>query len=516
MQKLLLTLGLFVCLHVSAQLPEDALRFSRTIPSGTAREQAIGGAMGSLGGEISSGFVNPAGLGFYKTDEIVVTPGWHFLLNKSSYLDTRTTSSVAQNFNLGTSGVVFSYPGRNPGVSNAFAIAVNRTADFYNNIHYKGENAYSSFAEQYAEEFANSGLSIDNAIGNASVSYGTRMALYSYLIDTATVNGVLQVIAQPQKAGRVLQDNTLQTRGGITEIDLSLGSGKHDKFYIGGSLGIPILNYTRYQTYTESDATGNPNNDFDYFTYKETYTTSGWGLNAKLGAIFRPASAWRIGLAIHTPNMMGLTDKISASMITRTENYTNLQQVSISSDSLDRLTGVVNANSVNYDLYTPWKFLLSGSYVFGAGKADTRQQKGFITADLEYATTNDANYRAGDVDNGVTGNDYYSQVNQAIKASYKGTLAAHLGGEMKFHTLMVRAGAAYYTSPYRQSDLKGDRLYLSAGAGYRNKGFFLDLAYIMGFSRDINVPYRLSDKLNSYAALKEYAGTVVLTAGIKL
>jgi hypothetical protein len=473
--------------------------------------------MGSLGGEISAGFVNPAGLGFYRTNEIVISPGWRLGKDNANYLGTHASASAAGNFNLGTSGFVISYEGRNPGTSNTFALAINRTANFNSNISYKGENDYSSFSEQYVEEFAASGLNINSAIGNPSLSYGTRMALYSYLIDTATINGSLQVIGQPQKAGRLLQANNLQSRGGITEMEISLASCQHDKWYIGGSIGIPFLSYTRYQTYTESDATGNPNNDFDSFTYRETYTTKGVGVNAKLGAIFRPGTSWRFGLAIHTPSVLGLTDEIHASMITRTENYTNLRQVSISSDSLDQMTSVSGANTVNYNLYTPWKFLLSGSYVFGSGMADTRQQKGFITADLEYITTGSPHFSSGGNTNTNTNDDnYFSQVNQAIKGSYKGTLAARVGGEMKFNTLMVRAGAAYYSNPYRNGELKADHLFLSTGIGYRNKGFFVDLTYVMGFSRDVNFPYRLADKANTYAALKEYSGTALLTFGIKL
>src|ERR1700704_4964725 len=122
MKKLYLIAFLFLSQQLFAQLPEDALCMSWTVPSGTARQQAIGGAMGSLGGEISAGFVNPAGLGLYKTNEVVISPGWRFLLDKSSYLGTGTSGSSAQNFNLGASGLVLSYPGQNPGVSNAFAI----------------------------------------------------------------------------------------------------------------------------------------------------------------------------------------------------------------------------------------------------------------------------------------------------------------------------------------------------------------------------------------------------------
>src|SRR5882757_8624851 len=119
MQKIVTLLTLLVCQQLSAQLPEDALRSSWTTPSGTARQQAIGGAMGSLGGEISAASVNPAGLGMYKTSEFVLSPGFRFLSDKSNYRGTGTSASAANNFNLGTSGLVLGYTGRN-GNSNAF------------------------------------------------------------------------------------------------------------------------------------------------------------------------------------------------------------------------------------------------------------------------------------------------------------------------------------------------------------------------------------------------------------
>lgn len=57
-----------------AQLPDDALRYSYPFVSGTARSQAIGGAIGALGGDITAAHINPAGIGLYKTREIVLSP----------------------------------------------------------------------------------------------------------------------------------------------------------------------------------------------------------------------------------------------------------------------------------------------------------------------------------------------------------------------------------------------------------------------------------------------------------
>src|ERR1700744_418669 len=140
-------LGLFLCFNATAQLPEDALRASWATPSGTARAQAIGGAMGSIGGDITAGFVNPAGLGLYKTSEFVLSPSLHFFLDKSNYLGTVQSGPSGNRFVTGASGLVLSLPSAGPESSNTLAIAVNRTADLNSHITYHGINAYSSFAE---------------------------------------------------------------------------------------------------------------------------------------------------------------------------------------------------------------------------------------------------------------------------------------------------------------------------------------------------------------------------------
>ncbi|MGZ3881277.1 MAG: hypothetical protein ACXVBF_08070, partial [Flavisolibacter sp.] len=65
-----------------AQEPADALKFSWYVPGGSARTTAVGGAMGSLGGDLTATFVNPAGLAFYRTGDFVFTPLYQFQKTK--------------------------------------------------------------------------------------------------------------------------------------------------------------------------------------------------------------------------------------------------------------------------------------------------------------------------------------------------------------------------------------------------------------------------------------------------
>ncbi len=196
MMKRLCTLcpSLLIVCFVQAQLPEDALRLAYTHPYGTAREQAIGGAMGSLGGDITANYINPAGLAFYKTGELLLTPGWSFDATKTSFLSSDMKTPVAGHFIMGTSGFVRGWGDQKS--TTTISLAVNQTANFRNHFSYQGNNSYSSAAEAYAEEFTASGLSIDQALAEPGLSYGTRMALYTYLIDTS-MGGLGPTISQP-------------------------------------------------------------------------------------------------------------------------------------------------------------------------------------------------------------------------------------------------------------------------------------------------------------------------------
>ena len=65
--KLLLTLLLLFHYNVNGQYGyyTDVLKFSHYFNGGSARIEGIGGATISLGGDVSSTSINPAGLGFF-------------------------------------------------------------------------------------------------------------------------------------------------------------------------------------------------------------------------------------------------------------------------------------------------------------------------------------------------------------------------------------------------------------------------------------------------------------------
>ena len=104
--------------------------------------------MGSLGGDITANHVNPAGIGLFKTRELVITPGFALNNNRFNYRGT-DTANQKNAFNYGTSGIILGSAGnangKNKWTSSAFAISVNQLANYNNRVRFKGFNNFSSF-----------------------------------------------------------------------------------------------------------------------------------------------------------------------------------------------------------------------------------------------------------------------------------------------------------------------------------------------------------------------------------
>ncbi len=81
---------------------------------------------------------------------------------------------------------------------------------------------------------------------------------------------------------------------------------------------------------------------------------------------------------------------------------------------------------------------------------------------------------------------------------------------------MVRLGGAYYGNPYSDAALSSNITQLSGGLGYRNKGVFVDLTYAHILNKDVNFPYRIQDKANTFATYNNTRGNLMLTLGFKL
>lgn len=510
-RKLYIAILILSAQQAWSQVPEEALRLSWKPQMGTARNQAIGGAMGSLGGDATAVLVNPAGLAFYKTTDVFLSPGFRFGKGTGSFLGTTKNGVNQNNFSLGSSGIVaggFGYKSKT-----SFALTVTRVADFKQTIAYNGRNNNSSFAGPLADEFASSHLTIDQALNSNDISVPTKMALYTYLVDTATINGSKQVIARSESTTLRNQEHVSEISGGVTEITAGLAHEFNKKLMLGISGGMPVVKIDRNTYYRESDVSGNQGNDFNYMAYRENFKLTGFGFNVKAGVIYRPKEYIRLGFALHSPEILMLKETFSSGLAADLENLfaPNTGYDSVASSTI---TGNTNEQT-KYTNHTPARIILSGSYVFREVE-NIKRQKGFITADIEFTNYKWMSFNSSEEVTDET-KAYYKPFNDAIDAIYKTAFNFRVGGELKFKIIMARLGFAYYSSPYKDKTLKASKMNLSGGLGYRHKGMFLDLTYIHHINKDVNFPYRVNAPgVNNFANLKETGGNVLLTVGFKI
>lgn len=491
--------------YAAAQDETDALRGSYLSTQGTARSIGFGGALGSIGGDFSSLSVNPAGIGVYRGSEFTFTPAMKINSANTGYQNINTTDNNSR-FTISNFGLVFTSSAKgkrytkNKWKTVSFGIGANRVADYNRNYTYKGYNDKSSGAEAFGIDAVNYPSDVTNSNQLAGLGYKT------YLIDTfydpAKGNRLDYITASNWTTG-LNQQRTVKEKGGITEYTISLGGNYMEKLMLGATLGIPSLVYKREVTYTESDATNNPDNDFNSFTYRESLVTRGSGINLKLGVIYKPNEAFRVGLALHTPTYFNLKDVFNRSLTANTENKKD--RLGDKSGPITRIDA--DEKEFEYGMLTPWRAVVSAAGIIG--------KHGFITADYEYV-----NYAAARFDFDNNSSDYETFVNQKIKNTYQGASNARLGAEGRFGTFMVRLGVGYMGSPYKKSYGGAERFDFSGGLGLRNDDWFLDLGVVHSMYTTQEQPYTLDHPYLGivpvpYANIKNNLNNVAITFGTK-
>ncbi len=527
MKKILLGFLLVqISFSLVAQDAFDALRLSQFNPVNTARIRSIGGANVSLGGDLSSAYINPAGLAQYKTNEIVFTPG--FFMNRANmkYNDSSFKKGRAA-LNNGASGLIVSWSNRwrSSNIKNTtISLTLNQTANFNSNFNYSGRNNLSSYSEKWVEELvANQVDNFNNALN--FFPNGASLAVENYLVDTILSNGSIVGYRTNAEILRMPLDQNFvyETPGGIQEATFGAAWNFREKILYGFSIGMPFVDFRRNTTVTEKDGTGNNNNDFDNFRLTETFSTRGAGLNARLGVIFKPVEHFRIGLTFHTPTVYSLTDRTNATLTTDVENYARrISGDNTKGSQFSLSTGDITGGedyTFSYQLTTPWRAAASLSYVFREIK-DVTKQKAFITADVELVNYKSMSYSSNTESfNSSDNSSYFNSVNSDIDALYRMALNARIGGELKFKTMMVRAGFNYAGSPYKKDVLpdgaKAWSMTPSLGIGYRDKGMFADLTYAHTLGRDVHFAYLLSGNDYPFARNHFNAGQLVATIGFK-
>jgi hypothetical protein len=472
---------------VYSQNVDDALRYSQNFYGGTARAISMGDAFTSLGADLSAISINPAGTGMFRSMEISFTPQLYFDNTSSTFNGTKT-GDYRYNFGLPQIGIVgslISHENSSGLVSLNFAYSYNGLNNYNENITMSGVSQNSSMADYWAKSsngtlYSNltggAGIAfdtwvIDTISGSGGKSYGTTFSHYGD--STASKYG--------QTITRVVTDD-----GYKGEHTFSLGANFSNKFFLGASFGITVIQYTGHYDHMENDF---PNSIYDFknFAYTNHFEESGTGYSFKIGAIYRPIDLIRIGFAFHAPIGFRMHEYFYDNITT---NFDNADSYNSANDPM----------RYDYTLSTPMRIL--GGISFQVRKF------AILSADYEYV-----DYRQARFSNGSDGYNFSTE-NQSIQAILNSASNFRFGAEFRLGSIYLRGGYGFYGSAFAKGEVNQDMNYnsVSGGVGFRQKNIYFDLAYSDLFYTQ---KYFMYEGQPSPATIQAGKNTFTATVGMK-
>ncbi|CAN5571840.1 outer membrane protein transport protein [soil metagenome] len=475
-------------IRAMAQSEADALRYSQSSISGTARFSSMAGAFGALGGDFSSIAVNPAGLGIYRKSEFTISSSIYTSQTTTDFLG-KTATENKFNFNIPNFGFAFTH------LTNAdrkdlqgwksvtFGIGMTRINNFHTHSFYESLNPDNSLLNHFVEN-ANNSTSLDG--------FYEQLAYDAGLIYPENDSSDI-FTSDMGSAGTypITQRRSSTARGGINEWDISLGANYNNIVYLGASLGISSIRYLEESIYTEEDK-DNIIPVLNKYSLQQDVTTSGTGVNLKLGVIVRPAPWVRIGASFHTPTLY-------ASM---RDDYKNI--ITSSLENIPTSPAESPDGTYQYTMITPLKAI--GSVAFIIGKA------GLISADYEFVDYSGSRFDADDAS--------FSAVNDAIRTKYTSTGNFRIGGEYRWNAISFRGGYGLYGSPFNSNEktvgADYSKTYYAGGIGIRDKNYFIDLGYNYSESNEYYQPYTLLNNVSVAGSKNNLVNhNFVVTFGVK-
>lgn len=486
MKKILIFATFVTCaLSTFAQGSYEAFRFSQIDYMGTARYLGAGGAFGATGGEFSALSYNPAAIGLYKRHEVSFTPMTLSFFKDNTFYNGESSYTQNPKYTVNQCGLVIANPIHNSEWKTwQFAFGYNRIMDYNNIFRVQGPN-HSSFIDPI--------VSSANGYHPQNLIYDAKIAWKTWLIDT--IPGTNTSYYSPFSDEDLEQTAIVKQSGGIDEITFTFGGNFNDKLYIGGGIGIPILNYTEQTIYSEIPYYGFPLQGITDYSVITRQTDKGTGINAKIGIIYQPVNFLRLNFAIQTPTYYW---KIK-------ENYSR------------EMTSYWETSSNQHEDYaSSYKFALSTPLRLNAGFSFLINKRAFIDAEYEMSNYGSATLFA---------NDYsFAFENEDIHNRYGICHTVRIGGEVNLTSnFALRAGYNYKSSPYSKSSISQSAFNASAhhgsiGFGFRSKFFFADLAYVIKYCKDSYTLYdgNYSPKAcNTTAEIKNTTHRIVATIGCK-
>lgn len=484
--------------NVAAQDIYKVEQFSGSDLNGDARFVGMGGAMSSLGANLSAMGTNPASTALYRRGDM-----------------SFTFSSLSQNGNAKDADYLGSSKNRMSFDQAGFVYTLNvddNTLKFVNfgfgykkarNLHqFLGLNNIGlsrgmsqSWQMRNLAQVSNRWLNLEKDADRGNTTPVANLGYDVFMIDPVKdadgkVTDYKTGYAEAYHYGRAI-------RGAIEQYDFNVSFNLSEQYYLGVNIGLYNLHGRSAMEYEEASLgeDGMPFTAADgkrktYLMQVEDHV-SGTGVDAKFGFIARPfaESPFRLGLAIHTPTFYNISTR-SDVKLSSPYGHTNTQ-TGETFEYTNKSARVIN----DYYVRTPWKVNFSVGTTFANVLA--------VGAEYEIADHLAAQTRFMDNGYAYTIDDWSrgtkDKVMQYEIDNYmKDVHTLRLGAELRVAPeWFLRGGYNFVSSPFKKDAFLnlytdspsykyatntdyvnlGSINRFTLGIGYRGKNFYADMAY---------------------------------------
>ncbi|WP_435623108.1 OmpP1/FadL family transporter [Flagellimonas sp.] len=463
MKRFLTFIIVLSCAFVSGQNITDVLRYSLEETQGTARFQALGGAFGALGGDLSALNVNPAGSAVFNFSEFSVTGTNYNRENEVLFGNSQRNTDI-NSIELNQVGGVFVFKSsESPWKKLALAFNYDQVRNFDNEFVASGnttqgiDNYFLNFAQgvelgplrvQDGEFIEDAYLDIGSSLG-----FGAQQAFLGFqagLIEPVADEDTNTAYVSNAQYTSVNQDYLQSTNGFNSKFTLNFSGQYQENLYVGASVNFHSVFFEQLTLLDEGGY--DPTSPVQFTTFDNFLRTEGYGFSFSVGAIAKLNDNIRIGGSYQSPTWYELTDdtsqRINSTLAEPDINFIDF--------------GIVNLFE-DYSIKTPAKITGSAAVVFG--------KDGLISFDYGYQDFSQAEITPNLDPNFAAENEFIAN-NLGVVNTYR------IGGELRFEQVSLRGGYRYEESPYENGEIIGDLTGFSGGIGYNFGPSRIDLAFV--------------------------------------
>ena len=473
-----------LCLSVNAQSLNDALRYNQTSLSGSARYNALSGAFGALGGELSSISINPAASSVFLSSELSVTANAFNNEVTSSYFNNKNINSF-NGVDLSQAGIVVVLKDEGSSkwskISFGFNYQVNNNFD--NNILARGNNSNNNGIDKYflhhamnrnlddisqinGENFREAYINIGE---QPNLGYSAQQALFGYegYVINPLFSGDSNQPNDPLSPINPVYDYTSNTvplnngfyheyflnSFGINRLyTFNISGSFKDKFYFGLNINSHRFDYTEKIDFYESNYANE--SGIKALRFNNYLTSLGEGGSFQIGSIYKLNNKIRLGLVINSPIYYTINESLSQFLVTDLDSNPKNDELILDPET---------------EIFFPEHKLNSAGSVKGSF-AYIINTKGLLSFDFTRKNYSGIRYRPG-------GNNYLdTSLNNEIRNKLRSNNIIQVGGEIRLNPqISLRAG---YLAESSSSNLYDNSITsLSFGIGYSFEYGIIDLSY---------------------------------------